>query len=77
MYEGGIADFVTYLNPKGPAHQHVIWFESEDTERGISAEVAMQWSNVYPSRCTRSRTRSARPRVERTKRASERHSQRW
>jgi DNA gyrase subunit B len=48
MYEGGIADFVTYLNSKkGPAHQHVIWFESEDTERGISAEVAMQWSNVY------------------------------
>ena len=48
MYEGGIADFVIYLNSKkGPAHQHVIWFESEDTERGISAEVAMQWSNVY------------------------------
>ena len=47
-YDGGIADFVTYLNSKkGPAHQHVIWFESEDTERGISAEVAMQWSNVY------------------------------
>ncbi len=47
-YDGGIADFVTYLNSKkGPAHQHVIWFEAEDTERGISAEVAMQWSNVY------------------------------
>ncbi len=47
-YDGGIADFVVYLNSKkGPAHQHVIWFESEDTDRGISAEVAMQWSNVY------------------------------
>lgn len=47
-YDGGIADFVTYLNSKkGPAHQNVIWFEAEDAERGISAEVAMQWSNVY------------------------------
>lgn len=47
-YDGGIADFVTYLNSKkGPAHQHVIWFEAEDPERGISAEVAMQWSSVY------------------------------
>lgn len=48
QYDGGIADFVMYLNSKkGPAHQHVIWFEAEDTDRGISAEVAMQWSNVY------------------------------
>ncbi len=47
-YDGGIADFVTYLNAKkGPSHQHVIWFELEDSEREISAEVAMQWSNVY------------------------------
>lgn len=47
-YDGGIADFVTYLNSKkGPAHQQVIWFEAEDRERGISAEVALQWSSVY------------------------------
>lgn len=47
-YDGGIADFVTYLNSKkGPAHRNVIWFEGEDVDRGISAEVAMQWSNVY------------------------------
>jgi len=47
-YDGGIADFVTYLNrAKGPAHQNVIWFEAEDPERGISAEIAMQWANVY------------------------------
>ena len=47
-YDGGIADFVTHLNAKkGPAHPTVIWFESEDPERGISAEVAMQWSSVY------------------------------
>ncbi len=48
QYEGGIADFVTYLNQrKGPAHPTVIWFEGEDDERGISGEVAMQWSSVY------------------------------
>jgi len=47
-YDGGIADFVKHLNAKkGPAHQHIIWFESEDDEKGISAEVAMQWSQVY------------------------------
>ncbi|MEI8082304.1 MAG: DNA topoisomerase (ATP-hydrolyzing) subunit B [Actinomycetes bacterium] len=47
-YDGGIADFVTYLNKtKGAAHPNVIWFEAEDSERGISAEIAMQWANVY------------------------------
>ncbi len=47
-YDGGIADFVRHLNAtKGPGHPHIIWFEGEDTDRGISAEVAMQWSQVY------------------------------
>jgi DNA gyrase subunit B len=47
-YEGGIADFVKYLNSsKGPAHQHVIHVENEDPERMISAEVAMQWNSGY------------------------------
>jgi len=47
-YEGGIADFVKYLNTtKGPAHQHVIHVENEDEERRISAEVALQWNNTY------------------------------
>jgi DNA gyrase subunit B len=47
-YEGGIADFVKYLNAtKGASHQHVIHVESEDTERLISAEVAMQWNSGY------------------------------
>jgi DNA gyrase subunit B len=47
-YEGGIADFVKYLNAtKGPAHQHVIHIEAEDTERLVSAEVAMQWNSGY------------------------------
>ncbi len=47
-YEGGIADFVKYLNAtKGPAHQNVIHVENEDEERRISAEVAMQWNSGY------------------------------
>jgi DNA gyrase subunit B len=47
-YEGGIADFVKYLNAtKGPAHQHVIHVEAEDPERLVSAEVAMQWNSGY------------------------------
>jgi DNA gyrase subunit B len=47
-YEGGIADFVKYLNAtKGPAHAHVIHVENEDEERRISAEVAMQWNSGY------------------------------
>lgn len=47
-YDGGIADFVKHLNKaKGAAHQNIIWFEAEDTEKGISAEIAMQWAQVY------------------------------
>jgi len=45
-YEGGIADFVRYLNAsKDPVHESVIGFGDE--EPGISAEIAMQWTNSY------------------------------
>ncbi|HXP19666.1 MAG TPA: DNA topoisomerase (ATP-hydrolyzing) subunit B [Streptosporangiaceae bacterium] len=45
-YDGGIADFVRYLNAsKEPVHASVIEFGDE--EPGISAEVAMQWSGSY------------------------------
>ncbi|MGH3382301.1 MAG: DNA gyrase subunit B, partial [Actinoallomurus sp.] len=45
-YEGGIEDFVRYLNAKKDAvHQSVIAF-SDETE-GMSLEVAMQWSGSY------------------------------
>jgi DNA gyrase subunit B len=45
-YEGGIEDFVRYLNAKKePVHQSVIAF-SDETE-GMSVEVAMQWSGSY------------------------------
>jgi DNA gyrase subunit B len=45
-YEGGIADFVRYLNAsKEPVHETVIEFGDE--AEGISAEIAMQWTAAY------------------------------
>ena len=45
-YEGGIADFVRYLNAsKEPVHATVIDFGDE--AEGISAEIAMQWNSTY------------------------------
>jgi DNA gyrase subunit B len=45
-YEGGIADFVKYLNAsKDPVHDTIIEFGDE--EPGISAEIAMQWTSSY------------------------------
>jgi DNA gyrase subunit B len=45
-YEGGIADFVRYLNAsKEPVHGTIIDFGDEAP--GISAEVAMQWTGSY------------------------------
>jgi len=44
-YDGGIADFVRHINrKKGESHKTVIDFEAEDTDAGISLEVAMQWN---------------------------------
>ena len=45
-YEGGIKDFVAYINEqKDPVHKHVVYFEGE-TDQG-SVEVAMQWNSSY------------------------------
>jgi len=45
-YEGGIADFVHYINAsKDPVHESVIEFGEE--AEGISAEVAMQWTGAF------------------------------
>jgi DNA gyrase subunit B len=45
-YEGGIADFVRYLNgTKEPVHGTVIEFGDEGA--GISAEIALQWNATY------------------------------
>lgn len=47
-YDGGIADFVAHINTtKGASHPSIIYIESEDTDRGISAEVALQWNNTF------------------------------
>jgi DNA gyrase subunit B len=45
-YDGGIADFVRYMNrTKEPVHDTIIHFGEEAT--GISAEIAMQWTGSY------------------------------
>jgi DNA gyrase subunit B len=45
-YQGGIADFVRYLNgTKEPVHASVIEFGDEGT--GIAVEIAMQWNSSY------------------------------
>ena len=45
-YEGGIRDFVSYVNEsKDPVHKHVVYFEGEN-ELG-AVEVAMQWNTSY------------------------------
>jgi DNA gyrase subunit B len=50
MYERGLVDYVEYLNKAKKnelIHPDVIAFESEDGDRKISLEVAMQWTNGY------------------------------
>jgi DNA gyrase subunit B len=45
-YEGGIRDFVAYVNEnKDPIHKHVVFLEGE-SEQG-QVEVAMQWNTKY------------------------------
>ena len=50
LYEQGLVDYVEYLNSAKKTeviHPEIISFESEDTERRIALEVAMQWTNAY------------------------------
>jgi DNA gyrase subunit B len=45
-YEGGIKDFVGYVNEsKDPVHKHVAYFEGENGAGYV--EVAMQWNTSY------------------------------
>jgi DNA gyrase subunit B len=45
-YEGGIRDFVEYLNEnKDPIHRKIVYFEG-DSEDG-QAEISMQWNSSY------------------------------
>jgi DNA gyrase subunit B len=50
MYERGLTDYVEYLNnakKNDLIHPDIIAFESEDADRKISLEVAMQWTTGY------------------------------
>ncbi|GAA2894937.1 DNA topoisomerase (ATP-hydrolyzing) subunit B [Microbacterium esteraromaticum] len=50
LYERGLVDYVEYLNKVRKAevvNEEIIAFESEDTERKISLELAMQWTTSY------------------------------
>ena len=49
-YERGLVDYVEYLNTAKKAeviHDEVISFETEDTERHMALEIAMQWTTAY------------------------------
>jgi DNA gyrase subunit B len=49
-YEGGLVDYVRHLNSAKKVeviHPEIIDFESEDLERRISVEIALQWTNAY------------------------------
>jgi DNA gyrase subunit B len=46
QYEGGIKDFVAYLNQnKDPIQKSIIFFEGDSSEGAV--EVAMQWNSSY------------------------------
>nr|WP_309081783.1 DNA topoisomerase (ATP-hydrolyzing) subunit B [Zhihengliuella sp.] len=50
LYKDGLLDYVKYLNASKKVemvHPDVIAFETEDTERMISVEIAMQWTTAY------------------------------
>ncbi|MFB4304912.1 DNA topoisomerase (ATP-hydrolyzing) subunit B [Actinomadura sp. GTD37] len=45
-YEGGIEDFVRYINARKDAvHESVVYFD--DDTQGMSLEIAMQWNSSY------------------------------
>src|SRR4051795_7780296 len=46
LYEGGIRDFVSYINEsKDPVHKHIVYFEGANDQGQV--EVAMQWNTKY------------------------------
>jgi DNA gyrase subunit B len=49
--EGGIKDFVSYVNDsKEPVHKHIVFFESStngDADTAGQVEIAMQWNTSY------------------------------
>jgi DNA gyrase subunit B len=50
LYERGLIDYVEYLNnlkKSEVVNDEIIAFESEDTDRKIALELAMQWTTAY------------------------------
>ena len=50
QYDNGLIDYVTHLNSAKKVeviHPEIISFESEDTAKRISVEIAMQWTSAY------------------------------
>ncbi|MCU1530607.1 MAG: gyrB [Arthrobacter sp.] len=50
QYDNGLLDYVKHLNSGKKVevvHEDVIAFETEDKERHIALEMAMQWTNAY------------------------------
>ncbi|NAZ85781.1 DNA topoisomerase (ATP-hydrolyzing) subunit B [Kineococcus sp. T90] len=49
-YDGGLVDYVKHVNAQkknDALHEEVISLEAEDTEQGISVELALQWTTAY------------------------------
>jgi len=47
-YEGGIAEFITYLNKdKNPLHDKVICLSGTSEEDSVQVDIAMQWNQGY------------------------------
>jgi DNA gyrase subunit B len=49
-YDNGLLDYVGHLNANKKVemvHEDIIAFETEDTDRKMAAEVAMQWTTAY------------------------------
>ncbi len=49
-YDGGLVDYVHHLvgsKKSEPVHAEVISIESEDVDRALSLELAMQWTSAY------------------------------
>ncbi len=45
-YEGGIRDFIAFVNDaKDPVHKHIVFFDSENEDGAV--EIAMQWNTSY------------------------------
>ena len=68
--EGGIRDFVAYVNDaKDPVHKHIVYFEGEN-ERRRTSRWRCSGTPRTSSRSSRSRTTSTRTRAARTSPAS-------